>query len=355
MTTNSGQQHWPERAMEQAEAISDAWEVAMTYAGHLAKWVLFGCLVANLVEVVVTVPDGFGGAVLIVQAITLDIAGFGLATMGAQARRQGNRQAARTAGVMGWTLISIMLLTVGLVTLAVLRPETKSFVHAAEDVLILVRVLATVLYGHVIHSLREAKQQYTNQVTRVQEELDNAQQQVSSGQAEVSRLRAHLDTKNKEVDSLRGQVSSGQGEVSTLRTQLDTLRGQVDSGQAEVDTLRRQLQSALAQVERVRTEVREKQHEPEGGRVSSGQAAQVSTRQAHVDSGQVIPLDRNKRERGQQEAEQVLGEHIKALLSQRPELSNRAIASKLACSPTTVGKWRKSLTSASVNEEAGFA
>ncbi|MBV8695513.1 MAG: hypothetical protein JO183_08515, partial [Ktedonobacteraceae bacterium] len=258
-----------------------------------------------------------------------------------------------------------------LVTIGVLWPAAKPSTDLAEKVLIVGRVVMTVIYGHIVHSLRDAKQAYTTELARVQEERDRAEQQVASGQAEVARLRAHLDTKGKEVDSLRGQVASGQEEVPTLRTQLDTLRGQVDSGQAEVDTLRRQLQSALAEVEKVRAEGREKQHELEGGQVGSGQASRVSSEQAHVDSGhllhsvsrrgvqvdsgQVIALDRKQRERGQQEAEQVLGEHIKALLSQQPELSNRAIATKLACSPTTVGKWRKSLTSASVNEEARLA
>ncbi|MBV9691981.1 MAG: hypothetical protein JO202_19990 [Ktedonobacteraceae bacterium] len=349
-------QHWPERAMEQAEAISDAWEVCKVYAGRLAEWVLFGCMVANLIEVVVTVPPGFGSSVLIVQAITLDIAGFGLASMAAQARRQGREQAARTARVMGWTLIVIMMLTVGLITLAVKVPSTKSFVDAAENVLMLVRVLATVLYGHVIHSLREANVQYTNQVTSLQEELarrqeerDRAQQQVASGQAEVSRLRVQLDTKSKEVDGLRGQVASGQREVDTLHMQLDTLRGQGDSGQAEVDTLRKQLQSALAEVETGHAVVSAKQHELQGGQA----AVDTCSIQCPV-NGHTWTVDRKKRERGQQQAEQAVSEHIKALLTEQPGLSDRAIASKVACSPTTVGKWRKSLASASVNEEASL-
>ena len=99
MTTNRTQPHWKEAALAKSEGISDAWDVTKVYAGRLAEWVLFGCMITNIVEVVMTVPPVVANAVLAVQAVTLDIAGFGLASMASEARRQGNAQAAKQAQV----------------------------------------------------------------------------------------------------------------------------------------------------------------------------------------------------------------------------------------------------------------
>ena len=205
MTQQPQQRHWKEAALAKSEGISDAWEVTKVYAGRLAEWVLFGCMIVNIVEVVLPVPARLANGILGVQAVTLDIAGFGLASMASEARRQGHEQAAKHAQVTAVLLIGLMILTLLLVTVGVLWPAAKPYTDLAEKVLIVGRVVMTVLYGHIVHSLRDAKQAYTNQVARLQEELARAQQQMTSGQAEVSRLREHLATKTKEVDGLRGQ------------------------------------------------------------------------------------------------------------------------------------------------------
>lgn len=36
--------------MSKAEAITDAWEVAKAYAGRVAEWVLFLCVIINIIE-----------------------------------------------------------------------------------------------------------------------------------------------------------------------------------------------------------------------------------------------------------------------------------------------------------------
>src|SRR6266498_3450093 len=136
--------HWRDRFIARSEGISDAWEVGKAYGARVAEWILFVCLFANILEMFPLLPDWFGNAVLIVQAITLDIAGFGLTTMGEHARRQGNEKAARTARRMGWTLIGLMILTVGLVTVSVLIPPTKETIDTIEKGLILARVIVTV-------------------------------------------------------------------------------------------------------------------------------------------------------------------------------------------------------------------
>ncbi len=148
--------HWRDVAISHSEIITDAWEVTKAYSARLAEWVLFICMIFNIVEILpeVHLPSVVSSAVLATQAVTLDIAGFGLASMADHAKRCGNDAAAQRAGITGYCLISMMLVTLLVVTIGILWPETREIVAVVEKLLILGRVLMTVVYGHVIHSLR---------------------------------------------------------------------------------------------------------------------------------------------------------------------------------------------------------
>ena len=60
MTTNT----WREAALAKSEIISDAWEVTKTYAGRIAEWILFLCMVMNILEILVTLPTTLSNIVL---------------------------------------------------------------------------------------------------------------------------------------------------------------------------------------------------------------------------------------------------------------------------------------------------
>ncbi len=113
-------------------------------------------MVANIVEILpgVSIPGAVSSAVLGIQAVTLDIAGFGLASMSEHAKRCGNLAAARKGSITGYCLIGLMLLTLLVVSIGHLWPVTLPVVAIIEKILLLVRVLMTVIYGHVIHGLR---------------------------------------------------------------------------------------------------------------------------------------------------------------------------------------------------------
>jgi hypothetical protein len=145
---------WREAALARSEVISDAWEVTKTYAGRIAEWVLFGCMVMNILEILVTLPSALSNIVLGTQVVMLDVGGFSLASMGEQARQQGDERAARKASVTGNFLIGVTIVTLLLVTIGLLWSAAKQDTDMAEKGLILVRVIMTVIYGHVIHSLR---------------------------------------------------------------------------------------------------------------------------------------------------------------------------------------------------------
>lgn len=173
------QPHWRDRAITASEKITDGWEVAKSYAARIAEPVLFLCMVANIVEMLpgVTVWPWFSAMVLGVQAVSLDVAGFGLNTMADHARRAGNEQAANKAERTGWLLIGIMIATLLAVATGMLFPQVAPILVYVEKTLILVRVALTVWYGHVIHGLRSSHNQTATapapaQATPVQPPID---------------------------------------------------------------------------------------------------------------------------------------------------------------------------------------
>jgi HAMP domain-containing protein len=149
-------QTWKDRAIQRAEIITDAWEVTKVWAGRAAEWILFICMVINIIEILpgAGLSLAFQNFVLCVQAVTLDVAGFSLATMGDHARAAGNIKAGRLASNTGNALIGIMLLTLILVSVGLLWPQWLWLTAFLEKILILVRVAMTVVYSHVIHKLR---------------------------------------------------------------------------------------------------------------------------------------------------------------------------------------------------------
>src|SRR5260370_22844951 len=102
---------WREAALARSEIITDAWEVTKTYAGRLADWVLFVCMVMNIIEILVTLPSALSNIVLGTQVVMLDIGGFSLASMADQARGQGNERASRRPARTRWVLLRVTVLT----------------------------------------------------------------------------------------------------------------------------------------------------------------------------------------------------------------------------------------------------
>jgi hypothetical protein len=188
-------QTWKDKALEKSEVITDAWEVTKVYLGRLAEWVLFGCMIANIIEILpgLAISLIFSNIVLGVQAVTLDIAGFGLAAMGDHARAKGDEKAARLATHTGWALIGVMLATLVLVSVGLLWPQWLWLTSDLEKVLILFRVAMTVIYSHVIHRLRrqgievqaaEKKEQEKSLQNHVEELAQNLQTSLQQRQDE---------------------------------------------------------------------------------------------------------------------------------------------------------------------------
>jgi hypothetical protein len=276
--------HWKDRAITAAETISDAFDVAKAYGAHIANWVLFFCLVANLIEMVSPGFEAlFGLAVVAVQSISLDIAGFGLTAMAASAKHRGDDRSALKASIMGWTLISVMALTVGLVTLAAFKPDWASGIEQANQALMFVRVIVTVFYGHIVHQIREEGTAHENRLAALETEVSALQQQIKTKEQEVSTIQGQFSSVQKTVSALQQQLADEKDKVVGVQHKLDLaqqnvarLELELETGQGDTAGLHRELNAAKMEVESLRGRLNAKTREVE--EMEAGQAAVITLR-----------------------------------------------------------------------------
>ena len=352
MTTNVPSPHqprsaasWREAAMARSEIITDAWEVTKTYAGRIAEWVLFACMLMNIIEILpgVTLWPALSNIVLGTQVVMLDVGGFSLASMGDHARQQGDEQAARRASVTGAFLIGIMILTLLLVSIGLLWPVTRPYTNMAEKGLILVRVIMTVIYGHVIHSLRRTAQSAVLvKSTDIYERLDVYSEQLRLVQAEVHR----------QVQEVQASVSTlvhsvVQAQTHALMTELQAVQTQMDRA------VQSQFQQVYALVHSFtqRTPEQAQEHdaadEQESGRVKRG-----SKRPANPSITLVHSVTD---EQGNRQSSEPLEQRIKQyILAQRrggSEPSLAEIREQCACSKGSAIRYRRELGASHVTGE----
>lgn len=260
-------EHWKDRLIAKAEAISDGFDVAKAYGAHIANWVLFFCLVANLVEMISPEFQAFAGMAIVgVQSISLDVAGFGLTAMAASARRRGDRNSAIKADVMGWTLISVMAITVGMVTLAAFKHEWAEGIEKANQVLMFVRVIVTVFYGHIVHQIREAGTAHENRLAELETQISDLQKQISDKQQEASQAQKRIADSQKALSDLQIQLNTAQEsariEVESLRGKLEIKGREVEmmqTDQAGVIDIRRELNTVKFQAQDLQAQLEAKQ------------------------------------------------------------------------------------------------
>jgi hypothetical protein len=158
---------WKQAAMQRAEKLTDYWDIVKAWAGRSAEIILTVCMFVSLVGMLPGVHywSWVSNAVLAVQMIMLDFGGFALHTLAEHARDSGQDEAARKAERMADFLIGLVIVTLAIITVGQLAALAGPFaglvsnvVKYAEPVLILVRVVSSVKYIHVIHSLRGSTQ-----------------------------------------------------------------------------------------------------------------------------------------------------------------------------------------------------
>ena len=153
-------QSWRDRSIERSRVLTDGFEVALTWAGAGADWILFICLVSNIVEVLAHLAgSAFSNIVMGTQSVLLDIGGFALLTMAVHAYQRGAKRTCTSAATVGGLLMLVTLATVVLITVGNLWPKAAGQVQNINQGLILARIGMTIVYEATIHLLRHAEQQ----------------------------------------------------------------------------------------------------------------------------------------------------------------------------------------------------
>jgi len=195
-------------------------------AGEAVVCLPDGSQAMNILEILVTLPSALSNIVLGTQVVMLDVGGFSLASMGEQARQQGDERAARKASVTGNFLIGVTIVTLLLVTIGLLWSAAKHDTDMAEKGLILVRVIMTVIYGHVIHSLRSVTTHrqhatFSEHLTELAARITESEQHITEQYAElVERTASELSAHFTELVALPGMFEQLQ---QTIEAQVHAL------------------------------------------------------------------------------------------------------------------------------------
>lgn len=253
---------WKNAALAKSVIITDAWEVTKTYAGRIAEWVLFACMIMNIIEMLpgIHLDTIITNTVLGVQVVMLDVGGFSLASMADHARANGDEEAANKAETTGKFLIGIMIVTLLLVAIGLLFPPAKQYTDMAEKGLILVRVVMTVVYSHVIHSLRRAETTMINldthaQIAAISEQFSetintltgNFAQQIQHLTDELSRMENTLQNRLNESSAMMENTLQ-----NTLQQEIATIYERLQNGRDESSALKMlqgELQENLQKIE----------------------------------------------------------------------------------------------------------
>ena len=190
----------------------------------------------NIIEILATIPPALSNIVLGTQVVMLDVGGFSLASMGEHAREHGNEAVARKASVTGNFLIVVTIVTLLLVSIGLLWPAARVYTTLAEKGLILVRVVMTVIYGHVIHSLRRSAMQ-----RQTPQQAEALRQQVEAVTTAFNQQREHLAAELAHVQQhVHVQLAS---ELASIR---DSLQQHLAAELSAMHTGLHQYEEALA-------------------------------------------------------------------------------------------------------------
>lgn len=244
--------HWRDRAIARSEAISDAWQVFLAYTGRAAEIILFICMVFSLLQMLPTITlwTWLVNTILVIQMVTLDVAGFGLNSMAKAVRRGGDTATAEKAEQTATFLIIIMIVSLLSVTIAQMfgkkYPIVGDIMHYLDYGLILTRVVMTVLYGKVIHALRDSQQQ-------MQAVADETEARLRE---ELAQTREKLQQEREAVLAMKAGKEST---TTDLSRQLAEMKSALDSKTVELSHTQELLQNASQNASTFQSSMAEKE------------------------------------------------------------------------------------------------
>src|SRR5215472_6210936 len=172
--------NWKSKAMRKAEVISDTFEVFKAWLAHFANWILFFCLIGNILQTVVSLGSEMAGTLLCIQCVMLDVAGASLYTMAQHAKSQGNEKGARLALIMSIILLVIMTVTALNSTLNSIFPSLGALVQDINYGLIFARIVIVVAYGNIVHQLNTLSEMHDNRIEELEQALSEKVNEVNT-------------------------------------------------------------------------------------------------------------------------------------------------------------------------------
>ncbi len=197
---------------QQSTYISIGWDWFLVFSAKLADpALLLSVLYAGFK---VTNPDLAGRLPSIVDAvvnvgqnIALDAAGFGLLVDAARAEKEGNTKGATSARFIAYTLLSMMVVNMGLASLA------RSFGWQEQNyawligILLIVRAILSVAYGVVSRSLHKSEKEIEG------EEVVN----VVSVCERVDQIETFIKNAERMYDQQVNSITDGIQSVTTMQ------------------------------------------------------------------------------------------------------------------------------------------
>lgn len=380
--------HWRDVLIAKSEAISDFWQVTLAYCGRTAEIVLFICMVISIIQMApgLHMWDWLSGGNLIVQMITLDVAGFGLNSMARYVRRGGDEETAKKAETVGNALITIMIISLLSVTGKLMLDqiikshggdptEVDNYIGYFDDILILTRVGASVYYGKVIHALHEAKQYIIAQkqesadtlqetILQLQQSLrderanstslkrdlqsakDDYRQQLEAMQQSQSAINSTTELQNSSVQVLQNSLQNMQSRMDLQSAKIDELTQKLQISERSLQSTEQKLQSANLQNTRLQDDLKS------ATQSAKTQAAQQKSAEAKS-ADNVTDLQSAKDKLASRA--KVPNEEIMKYKNAHPNLTNGQVADDLQISVRKVQdavSWYKSLQTANPDEAA---
>ena len=315
--------NWKRDAMKRAGVISDAFEVFKAWLAHFANWILFFCLIGNILQTVVSLGSELSGTLLCIQCVMLDVAGASLYTMAQHAKSEGNEKGANLAMFMSIILLIIMTVTALNGTLNSIFPSLSWLVEDVNYGLIFARIVIVVAYGNIVHQLNTSTEMHDNRIEELKQALSEKVNEVNALTAQIDTLTAQF---NGQLNALQQQLNGRANEVNALRVKVN---GQTE----DLNALRVKLSDKEAQLASVKVNAQEED-----------QNGQLDTTD-DLDSHKIVHLDTQTAESKNYESQ------IRSLLINEPGLSGGEIARRLGCSKPTACYWKKLIENEAKSEQ----
>src|ERR1700724_1002527 len=152
---NGKRPDWPElwHSFVKSNYITAVWNWCLGLAGKAAEPVLFGSVLYSGYELVPGVPQpspGINAVAFVVQQAALDMGGMGLIKL----TKDEAPEKYRFARGIGIALITLMVVNMVVATSGRVFPIPPQYMQIIEGILLIIRSIFAVLFGHAIHTLK---------------------------------------------------------------------------------------------------------------------------------------------------------------------------------------------------------